>query len=521
MDFNGKKKIELEDDNTQDEKNIYADYIPKENEEKESMEDPNLVRISNLVNTNEQHTLENNTVLTKASSYSRFLLYGFYLLIIIVGAIAFLMIRSNKYEFYLKKDSVLIDVGSSYQIELTPKNVRYFDYLNYNYSVADESIAKVDEYGTVTAVGYGSTTLKISLKPGLINTKTVKIVSENIDVNSLNIGIVNDNEIENPEYISLDVNQSVTLRTIVNDRKDLNISAEYTSSDTSVVTVDSFGNATAKGEGTAIITAKINETEGSIVVTVGESDTPVTPVPTNDPITPTQSPKPSTKPSGSTVSLGIASQTTKYVGEVLQLTAKVNNAAVDSNSVKWSSSNIKVATISNNGLIRCNQAGTTVITAEVNGVKGTATLIVKNKPSSTTTPKPTATATATSSASAPSGTQFSTNKVQLGKTSLTVSKGSTATFVIKMTEATGTVKVTSSNASIASVTLPKGSDSMPICNQTDNVCFLDGLTKTDEITITVNGVKAGTAYIDVKMDDVQSVDGNTLSGSGKVGILVK
>lgn len=500
MDFKEKKRIDLEDTSNDD--NIYSDYATDTDESEIS---------NNTITSEKTSFLDDNTVLTKRSKASRLLLFGFYMLLIIVGAIVYFMLRSNKYEFYLKKDSVSIDVGSSYQIELTPKNVRYFDYLNYNYSVADESVAKVDEYGTVTAVGHGTTTLKISLKPGFINTKTMKIVTENTNINELSIGYMDDNKVLQADYLSLEANQSITLKTIVNGNDNLNISAIYTSSDPSIVTVDSFGNVTAVGSGTAEITAKINDIEGSITVVVGEKDEPID----NPPTTPTPTVKPTTPSPSGKVSLGIANQTTKYVGETLQLTAKVNNVAVS--NVKWSSSNTSVATISSKGLIKCNKTGTTVITAEVNGVKGTATIIVKNKPTATSTPKP----TATSSTTAPSGTQFKASELQLGKTSLTVNKGGTATFTIKMDGATGLVEVTSSDGSIASLTLPKGSDNMPICNQSKNICFLDGLTSVNEITITVNGVKKGTTYINVKASDVQTVAGNTVSGTGKVGILVK
>ena len=109
--------------------------------------------------------LEEHTVVTKASKVSRIVLVGFYALFIVIGVLVFFMLRADRYEFYLVKDEVKINSGSTYQVELTPKNVRYFDYLNYKYEVANPSIATVDEFGTLTVVGTGQTTLTISMKP--------------------------------------------------------------------------------------------------------------------------------------------------------------------------------------------------------------------------------------------------------------------------------------------------------------------------------------------------------------------
>ena len=697
-------------------------------------------------------TLKENTKVTKASAISRFLLVGFYLLVIVIGIGAFFMIRANKYEFYVKEDTVLIDKGSSYQIQLQPKNERYFDYLNYDYSIADESIATVDEFGTVTAKGTGTTTLKISMRPGFINSKTVKIVSEDIGVDSVKIAVYKDNKYIIAEYVNLAVNQSATLKAIVNDRTDVNVSAKFTSSNTDVAVVDSFGNITGKHAGVTVITGVVNGVEGTITInvkadkiphvinpttkpeptikptvnptdeptsepTVAPTDKPVvtvtpkptvaptpkvitnikfqessisvkqgstaqltaiitptelssstltwsssnnniatvsntglvkgvnvgtatitvttnngktatctvnvttdsvniiritlnttsktinvngkfqlvasitpanatvrkliwtsdkeniatvdqnglvtgkavgtatimvvssdgkavakctitvqkaaTPTPTVKPsATPTKKPTatPTTKPSSSPgkvtkVSLGVASQINKYVGEELQLSAAVEPSSITNYTVKWTSSDPSKATVSSTGKVKFIAAGTVDITAEVSGVKGKVTVVIRNKTTATASAKPTATQTTAPAATVPAGAQFSgkaASYISLDKTTITVSKGSTATFKIKLKDATGTVFVSSSNSQVASVEYPQAT--IPICNESENppICFIDALTKEEEITITVKGVKAGTAYINVKIDSIMlAADDSEISGSAKVGILVK
>ncbi len=737
--FKKKKEINIEDDSQED--NIYSSYMHNDESKDSSLEKVHendndleesheIKNIENQKNNNSENhyvykekeyntnTLENNTVVTRASKISRFILIGFYLLVIVIGVMAFFMIRSNKYEFYLKQDSVFIDSGSTYQIELIPKDGRYFDYLNYSYSIADESIATVDEYGTVTAIGTGTTTLKISLKPGFINSKTMKIIAEDINIESINLGVYKDDKFVLADYLELGVDQSITLKPILNNRDDLNVSATFKSSNPNIATVDSFGNVTAKNNGTVTIIGTVNGVDSEITINVKggrkpqiikptskpswtSAPNPINPidktpkpvnVPTNKPtpmaiqkisfqvnnisvkkgstaqlspiITPVElssstltwksnnesivtvnnsglitglntgtatitvttnngltascninvttnevkttsislnktsismdikntyqliatispstatvrkliwtsdndsvatvnqnglvtgvssgkatimvtssdgkavarcsvtvknvtTPKPTVKPtdspkptasSGSSgkvtkVSLGVASQITKYVGDELQLLAAVEPTSITNYTVTWKSSDTNKATVSN-GLVKMKASGTVEITAEVNGVKGKVTIVIKEK--TTTTPPP---------ATAPKGSQFTgtaASYISIDKTSLTVTKGGTATFKIKLKDATGTVYVKQNDKSIVDLELP--TSSVGICND-EQMCFLDALTKEDEITITVKGLKAGQTYININIDNiVLAADDSEINGSAKVGILVK
>ena len=57
--------------------------------------------------------------------------------------------------------------------------------------------------------------------------------------------------------------------------------------------------------------------------------------------------------------------------------------------------------------------------------------------------------------------------------------------------------------------------------KSSNICFLDGFTGSDKIIVTVTGVTAGTSYVNVQIDDIETSSGAVLTGTGKVGILVK
>ena len=569
MGFKNKKKLDVDENKTED--NIYSGFI-NTNETKEenivteeSSKEEN-VQTNDYNGSNEKKDepyqfkekeynkgfLEANTKVTNASKTSRGLLFGFYLIIIALGVLAFLMLRANKYEFYLKEDTILIDSGSSYQVKLIPKDERYFDYLNYNYDIADESIATVDEFGTVTAVGKGETTLKISLSPGFTS-KTVKIITDEIAVYNVELGVYDGDKVEQKKDINMGVKHSITVKPIANSREDLNVSGTFRSSDENIAIVDDYGNVTAINPGTVTIYSKINDVEGEIKIDVSEDSSSVvepteTTVPTVKPTvttstttpkattkaTSTPTPKATTKatstptpqattkttstpkattkatttPKATTtttkptsVSLGIASQTTKTVGDTLQLSAEVKPTTIKNYTVKWSTNDSKVATVSSGGLVKFVGKGTVTITAEVNGVKGTASIAVKEK------------------VTAPSGTAFKMDQVKLSTTTLTIDKGKTKTFDITFTKAVGTIKVTSSDTKVLTVTLPKGDEDMPICNQ--GVCFMDGFTGSDKITVTVKGVATGTGYVNVELSDVETTSGSTLTGTGKVGILVK
>lgn len=486
-----KKKI-LDDE--QD--NIYSSFTTNTVEENDEEEVKNF---------------DNNYMVTKAKRTSKLLLFGFYALILAIIGIIYFMFRSDRYEFYLVKDEVTLSNGSTYQVELTPKNASYFDYLNYNYTVADESIAKVDEYGTITAVGSGSTTLKISIKNGL-SSKEMVINTEGADIQKIDLYVYKDKELQKDSSASMTVDESLTLKAVANDNKNLFVDVEYDSSDDNVAEVDAFGNVTAKGEGTAVITGTRNDVSGEITINVSANNE------TNNSSSNNNSNNNSSSNHNSSsnnskqtgpatrISLGSTSMT-KYVGETITFKIKTTPSNAKLSKVSWSSNNPSAATVDKNGVVKTVGAGTAVIKASADGLITTCTILVKAKPTNTNTN--------TNNATAPAGTQVKASEVNLTKTSLTVSKGKTATFEIKVSGALGLISVSSSDSSIATVKTTSTD-----CNNMK--CFFDAQTgQTSTISFTVTGVKAGKAYIKVNLDDLISYNDKIITGSGKVGILVK
>lgn len=138
----------------------------------------------------------------------------------------------------------------------------------------------------------------------------------------------------------------------------------WTSSDSSIVSVDANGTITAKKAGVAKITAKSNDRLGrsaAIDVTVSKKPDEVVYV--------------------EKVIIGGASQV--FVDDEIQLTATLDTNGKGKPSrdgVTWSTSDPKIATVDENGIVKGICAGTAVITAKSNDGKASATyeVTVKN-----------------------------------------------------------------------------------------------------------------------------------------------
>ena len=286
-----KKVVNLEEETQED---IYASFEQKKagNENSQDIHKDNY--------------LENHTSLTKGSKASKLILYGFYGLILLVGVVVFFIMRSDRYAFYLVKDEVSINSGSSYQVELTPKYIRYFDYLNYKYEIEDEEIAKVDEFGTVTAIKSGTTTLKISLSPGF-SSKKMRIISNASNIENISLLVYKNNKLQSGNTVVMEVDQTITLKAIADNDDKSFIDVLYSSNNESVITVDEFGNVTAKKAGEAVIKGMKDGITGEMTVTVKEKETPTVP---------------NTSKSITKVDIG-TNQITKYVGDEIKLSVSL------------------------------------------------------------------------------------------------------------------------------------------------------------------------------------------------------
>ncbi|MCQ3035192.1 MAG: bacterial Ig-like domain-containing protein [Bacilli bacterium] len=142
------------------------------------------------------------------------------------------------------------------------------------WSSSNTGVATVDANGLVTFKGYGEVTITATTSNG--KTTTVTLTCAN-PVTSVTL---------NKETLEMDLEENceATLVATVNPTDAETTNITWTSSDESIVSVDSSGNLIANNAGTAVITASCGGKEATCTVTVtGEEVEPITPVNPDNP----------------------------------------------------------------------------------------------------------------------------------------------------------------------------------------------------------------------------------------------
>ncbi len=216
-----------------------------------------------------------------------------------------------------------------------------------NWSSADTDIATVDANGLVNTVAGGTVTITAESE-GVTGTADVTVENP---VRSVDV---------TPDPASVEVSQTTTLTATPRDLGGNALSGytvTWSSDDTDIATVDSSGVVSGVAEGSATISAAVddgsgNTITGSAALTVGATVASVAVTPQEAFIFPT---------------------------EQAQLDASVEDAngnELTGRTVTWSSQDTNVATVDSAGLVTAVSVGTTTITAESEGVTDTATIDV-------------------------------------------------------------------------------------------------------------------------------------------------
>ena len=204
---------------------------------------------------------------------------------------------------------------------------------------ADENVATIDgnrtgNTNTITASTVGT---------------AVVTASNGTDTETFQVTVTEGQITLDKQTASVQVGQTVKIGA--------SVAAEWTSSDTSVATVDANGVVTGVKKGTAAITAQADGATSTCIVTVFESSTTIS-----------------------------ASSLSIKVGETATLKATVTG---EDKSVAWKSSDTSVATVEMNGNVTGKKVGTATITATANGVSASCTVTVtgdeQSVPTDTTT----------------------------------------------------------------------------------------------------------------------------------------
>ncbi|MCC8100135.1 MAG: Ig-like domain-containing protein, partial [Clostridiales bacterium] len=230
----------------------------------------------------------------------------------------------------------------------------------------DESIATVDENGTVTGVAPGTTNIVCYLN-GCEVSATVTVSTPTLDYTEITLVAGSIYELE-----------------LSGANKD---AAVWSTSDEAVATVTQHGTVTASGTGDCVISVKINDYEVNCDLHI---------------------PDPSL--SQSTLTLTVGGTSTLTMKQTF------------SEEITWTSSNNAVATVDESGVVTAVAAGTCTVSCTANGVTSTCEVTVNAAAVTTTTT--TSNKTSSSSGSSSSSSSSSSNSSSSSSSSSTTSSTS-------------------------------------------------------------------------------------------------
>ncbi len=266
---------------------------------------------------------------------------------------------------------VMLEVGDTHQLMAVAQTSEgtMIGGVAFSWSSDDNEVATVDSTGLVAAVGAGMANVIAVVK---------EVTSDPVNVTVAEPPPVVDRITVEPTTASIEEGETQQFSATAYESDNTEISGKrftWKSSDTGKATINSTGLATGKDAGTTTITATVDGVSGMATLTVSEPPPPVVVA------TVTVSP----------------SQASIEEGETQQFSATAyesDNTEISGKRFTWKSSDTGKATINSTGLATGKDAGTTTITATVDGVSGMATLTVSEPP-----PPPVVVATVTVSPS--------------------------------------------------------------------------------------------------------------------------
>lgn len=254
-------------------------------------------------------------------------------------------VRVRPSEVKLNKTSATIYTTKSTQLKATVLPEEAYDKA-VTWSSSDTKVATVDSNGKVTGVGSGKAVITVKTKAGSKLAKCTVTVKRKIQVMEITL---------NKTKKSIYKGGTYQLKATVNPENATFPEIKWSSSDTKVATVSSTGKVTAKKAGKAIITCKSVDSPRVIAKCTVTVKIKTTGVKLNK------------------------TKTSVYDGYTVTLKSTVSPSSATDKTVKWSSSNTKVAKVDKNGKVTAVKPGTAVITCKTNngGFVAKCTVTVK------------------------------------------------------------------------------------------------------------------------------------------------
>ncbi|WP_162356934.1 Ig-like domain-containing protein [Metabacillus mangrovi] len=238
----------------------------------------------------------------------------------------------------LSKGALNITPGQTYKVTATVLPIQASD-KTVQWKSSNPRAAVVDSKGAIKGVKDGTAVITATAKA---NTKVYKSITVKVTQKSVKVS---------KTKTSLFQGKTETLTAAVSPSDSIDKAVSWKSSNTKIATVDSKGKVTGKTKGTAVITASV---KGAKTVKVTVTVTP--------PVL------------ASSVKINKAYATVSK-GSYVTLSASVSPASTTNKSVKWSSSNTKVAKVDSKGKVTAVGAGSAKITVSTSNRKTAVTTI--------------------------------------------------------------------------------------------------------------------------------------------------
>ena len=253
-------------------------------------------------------------------------------------------------EISLDKSSATLTEGETTTLVATVLPENTTDSKSVSWRSSNSEVATVDANGTVTAKRAGTAVITATSTNGKTAGCTVTVSKKEIPIIEISL---------DKSSATLTEGETTTLTaTVLPENTTDSKSVSWSSSNSEVATVDANGTVTAKRAGTVVITTtSTNGKTAGCTVTVSRKEIPITEI--------------SLDKSSATLTEG---ETTTLVATVLPENTTYGK------SVKWSSSNVAVATVDLMGKVTAKSAGTAIITAtSENGKTASCTVTVNKK----------------------------------------------------------------------------------------------------------------------------------------------
>lgn len=316
----------------------------------------------------DSNELKNNS--NKSESLAKIMPILFIGIVFIIVLIAFNVIKnpfnSGPKEVSFNEKNVRLEINKSTQLSLKVNggSVRY---KSSNYQVVDVNEAT----GYVKGINNGTATITAYMEDN-------KDIYDECVVEVYTPG--------EPIYISSIKLSDISLDLYVGDSKKLTYTLSpsnttekkliWSTTNKDVATVESDGTVKAIGEGTATIRLRTDSgVFASCTVKVskkGESTTPSTPITPSTPTTPTP-----TTPQIEKLIIS-SGKITVDEGKTKQITYRIEPTNGEIRSIKWTSADTSIATVSSDGTVKGIKEGSTTVTLKINdNITGNITVTVK------------------------------------------------------------------------------------------------------------------------------------------------